>query len=378
MESRFGQDFSQVRVHTDSQAADSATAVSSRAYTVGRDIVFGRGEYAPESDSGRSLLAHELAHVVQQGRTSDDVAPSSSHVEAEAQADAASLSARVASPASVRPSHRFAPTIQRKLKIQGPKEAGDFQWLLTENDAKNFATSGKAPQDVSLKTAAPGKLDDPFRFNILKTIIADTSETLLVRAIGMDTNAPPHDLFKDGKLKASKVSISLRAMGRTILGAGGVTIPSKGRALASDILYSGPVTPNPNESWILYSETWALAHEFGHAFLLFSGASWEHEDTVAAKSGIRTPAGATYAGGVNEFIRDYVEEQTTDVLTPESGLHFSPTAVRKWWEPPPSTGFTGTWLQFKDKHPGAKVSVETVRGKKVLHVCVPGPGEICP
>jgi hypothetical protein len=67
MESRFGQDFSHVRVHTNARAADSATAVNARAYTVGRDIVFGPGEYAPESESGRRVLAHELTHVVQQG-----------------------------------------------------------------------------------------------------------------------------------------------------------------------------------------------------------------------------------------------------------------------------------------------------------------------
>jgi len=67
METRFGQDFSHVRVHTDARAADSARAVNARAYTVGRDIVFGRGEYAPESDGGRRVLAHELTHVAQHG-----------------------------------------------------------------------------------------------------------------------------------------------------------------------------------------------------------------------------------------------------------------------------------------------------------------------
>jgi len=66
MESRFGQDFSQVRVHTDSTAERSANAIDAQAYTVGKDVVFGRGRYAPESGSGRRLLAHELAHVVQQ------------------------------------------------------------------------------------------------------------------------------------------------------------------------------------------------------------------------------------------------------------------------------------------------------------------------
>ncbi len=66
MEPRFGQDFSNVRVHTDSQAADSAGAVNALAYTVGHDVVFGAGQYAPQSPAGKSLLAHELTHVVQQ------------------------------------------------------------------------------------------------------------------------------------------------------------------------------------------------------------------------------------------------------------------------------------------------------------------------
>ncbi|HXP90035.1 MAG TPA: DUF4157 domain-containing protein [Fibrobacteria bacterium] len=67
MESSFGQDFGHVQVHAGSKAAESARAVNARAYTVGRDIVFGAGEYDTRSRIGRGLLAHELAHVVQQG-----------------------------------------------------------------------------------------------------------------------------------------------------------------------------------------------------------------------------------------------------------------------------------------------------------------------
>jgi len=66
LEPRFGHDFADVRVHTDSRAAESARAVEAQAYTVGRDVVFGAGQYAPEATQGRQLLAHELAHVVQQ------------------------------------------------------------------------------------------------------------------------------------------------------------------------------------------------------------------------------------------------------------------------------------------------------------------------
>ena len=61
MEPRFGQDFSHVRVHTGGRAAHSAQAVGALAYTVGRDVVFGSGQYAPETRQGRELLAHGYA-----------------------------------------------------------------------------------------------------------------------------------------------------------------------------------------------------------------------------------------------------------------------------------------------------------------------------
>ena len=65
-EPRFGADFSKVRVHTGSVAASTASAINARAFTVGRDIVFNAGQYAPHSREGQHLLAHELTHVVQQ------------------------------------------------------------------------------------------------------------------------------------------------------------------------------------------------------------------------------------------------------------------------------------------------------------------------
>ena len=71
MEPRFGTDFADVRVHTDPGAAESAREIGARAYTVGGHIVFGGGEYAPAIPEGRSLLAYELAHVVQARGASD-------------------------------------------------------------------------------------------------------------------------------------------------------------------------------------------------------------------------------------------------------------------------------------------------------------------
>jgi hypothetical protein len=66
MEPRFGHDFGGVRVHNDRRAVESAQAVNGLAYTVGRDIVFGVGQYAPQTQAGSRLLAHELSHVMQQ------------------------------------------------------------------------------------------------------------------------------------------------------------------------------------------------------------------------------------------------------------------------------------------------------------------------
>ncbi|MGH9866937.1 MAG: DUF4157 domain-containing protein [Candidatus Polarisedimenticolia bacterium] len=92
MESRFGHDFGHVRIHDDAQAGESARAVSARAYTVGQDIVFAEQQYRPATDDGAALLAHELAHTVQQGglhRSSEDLTLSSENDPAEHQATAA-------------------------------------------------------------------------------------------------------------------------------------------------------------------------------------------------------------------------------------------------------------------------------------------------
>jgi len=69
-EPRFGYDFSNVKIHTSSSAADTAQSINARAYTLGNNVVFNRGEYSPESSQGKHLMAHELTHVVQQGAAS--------------------------------------------------------------------------------------------------------------------------------------------------------------------------------------------------------------------------------------------------------------------------------------------------------------------
>ena len=71
LEPRFGQDFSDVRIHTGAESNDLNNNLQAQAFTTGSDIFFRDGDYSPDSDGGRELLAHELTHVVQQGGSKD-------------------------------------------------------------------------------------------------------------------------------------------------------------------------------------------------------------------------------------------------------------------------------------------------------------------
>ncbi len=89
-ESRMGQDFSAVRIHADSKAADAAQAIQARAFTLGNNIVFNASQYSPDNQEGKKLLAHELTHVVQQGQSQGS---SNSAAAAETEADHAAIQA---------------------------------------------------------------------------------------------------------------------------------------------------------------------------------------------------------------------------------------------------------------------------------------------
>ena len=123
MESRFSHDFSNVRVHIGDRSDESTRALSAIAYTVGRDIVFARGQYAPNSETGNTILVHELAHVMQSASHEDargslELGPPDSPQEREAEEAAAFLAAdgnrRATSSAA------SSGLIQRQLPLPGP------------------------------------------------------------------------------------------------------------------------------------------------------------------------------------------------------------------------------------------------------------------
>ncbi len=103
MEPHFGRDFRTVRVHTDARAADSARAVNALAYTVGRDVVFGGGQYRPRSRAGARLLAHELTHVTQQQGNPPVLARQSPEEKSTDEPEAQALGVEVAPAASQAP-----------------------------------------------------------------------------------------------------------------------------------------------------------------------------------------------------------------------------------------------------------------------------------
>jgi hypothetical protein len=108
-EARFRHDFSRVRVRTDSRAAEAARGVDAIAFTVGRDIVFDAGRYAPFTAEGRAVLAHELTHVVQQ-----DVAPSVGSLAIDTDSSAETEAEQVAAGALATPRPRaVGPVLQR-------------------------------------------------------------------------------------------------------------------------------------------------------------------------------------------------------------------------------------------------------------------------
>ncbi len=131
VEARFGHDFSSVRIHTDTEAARSADTEDAEAYTFGRHIVFGAGRFAPEHAQGRRLIAHELAHVVQQGRGAAAGMSSAQPAQpagAEAQADAAASAAVLPAAAGAVPvavAGTAAPGIAHKKKQRGKGEGDD-------------------------------------------------------------------------------------------------------------------------------------------------------------------------------------------------------------------------------------------------------------
>lgn len=140
METGFGRDFSSIRVHDDARAHDNARNLGARAYAAGDHIVFGEGQYRPETAMGRALIAHELAHSVQQGGVqmkADGPLPAASDAELEGQADRAAAAVTAG---------RSAPALSRI------GTAAVFRTAVGETSPTGSATSEKPGPTAGLPT----------------------------------------------------------------------------------------------------------------------------------------------------------------------------------------------------------------------------------
>ncbi|MFE7621236.1 DUF4157 domain-containing protein [Streptomyces sp. NPDC057496] len=160
MEQRMGADFSDVRVHTDSAAHESAKGVGAHAYTVGNNVVFQRDAYDPSSSQGRTTLAHELTHVIQQrnGPVEGTEAPGgirvsdpSDRFEREAVANAdrvlADPAPAPAPAATAAPAAAPAPAVQRSATEDEDEQPADVQGSFVQREKKGTEEEEEAPPE---------------------------------------------------------------------------------------------------------------------------------------------------------------------------------------------------------------------------------------
>jgi len=160
LEPGFGHDFSHVRVHEGSKAAESASAVNAVAYTVGNHIVFGEGHYAPGTNAGHHLLAHELTHTIQQtgGR------PLGSHLARLAQAKAGLVQRDADTPTNQTPASAPA--------NQTPDDSGPVSLppITGVGEPEDFHMEGGC-DGLRLHGVTDGTFDGG-RFNLINEVVA--------------------------------------------------------------------------------------------------------------------------------------------------------------------------------------------------------------
>lgn len=215
MEPRFGHDFSRVRVHTDARAAESARAVSALAYTVGPDVVFGAGQYAPKKAHGQQLLAHELAHVVQQGQArSGGSLSAATHARSEAEARRAAsaiLDPGVRTPLPLSPA-------AFQVACDNGKRSGKKSFKVTDSDMQYLQSTVRQLMN---------EVDDDTRSRILRNdtvavglVVDPDGDPTLVYTAAQNRTYPSLRKAAD-KLGIARWTATPRAEGRGAVGAPG-------------------------------------------------------------------------------------------------------------------------------------------------------------
>ncbi|OOG39367.1 hypothetical protein B0E51_12565 [Rhodanobacter sp. C05] len=319
MEPRFGNDFSKVRLHVDAAAQASAAAEGAMAYSTGHDVVFGAGQYQPDTIPGRWLLAHELAHVVQQREGS--VSESGSGAGAlESEAEQTGMRVALGGNAQVSTA-RGGPSVQF-LKVS----SGGFGKALED------FTSTHAVED-----SAVGLLVKSRSFNALASILDKhyvwSLDPAFMVTRTLKTSSPAktyHDLMlkvgPDGVVTSPSVAAGKRSL--TVTMGGGSRFEPYGSASSypgSDrIILDAPDTPTFIQN---------IAHEATHA---------------AAFVGAPAPAGQTLAQEIDAGIKDEIHaRQSEATILGEVGKYDRAVQAKV-----STVGTTDPWKVQRDFSPG--------------------------
>jgi hypothetical protein len=326
MESRFGHDFSRVRVHTDARAVESARSVNAFAYTVGRDVVFGTGQYTPHSREGRRLLAHELVHVVQQSRGGGFTGPlriDAPHGAAEQEADQVANAVSRGSTLQ-RPASSVSAGLQRMVFVKPAAAAGFILGQFNVMCPGNFgvASDGKTSQitaDCSTSDRTRNKsceclcdtAHDRGRQYTITVKRAEASTRQATLHDGTTANVPDTTVFPSTAGDEEDPAIIMAASGSSVeFGA----FQTNGR-------------PYWYESWRI------LAHELcGHGRLKQRGTGDKgcrraHDVTIATENEIAAEHGGPARGKFNdrrqgEAFLNPVGDRTKVRFSLCNGLHF--------------------------------------------------------
>jgi hypothetical protein len=174
MESHLGFGFGDVRVHTGEEAAESAKAINARAYTIGRDVVFGKGEYEPATSDGKRLLAHELTHVVQQNQAGEPAG-------IQRQAADAAPSATAATPGPTSPTS--APDAGKDAKAAGDRPTG----LIIDDSAQDIEPNQMKRGDFlsQLRAAVNSAAEDALSASTFATLMRPQVSAEIERQFGL-------------------------------------------------------------------------------------------------------------------------------------------------------------------------------------------------
>jgi hypothetical protein len=304
-EPRFGYDFNRVRIHTGSKAAESAQSMNALAYTVGQDIVFGSGQYSAHTSGGRQLLAHELAHTVQQA------GPMAQRVQ---RTEKVTLKLKGRAPLTVVIGGlRFTKdAIDDVLKAGALLPSADQAHIGFKGDQLGYDPNYTAPTD-------------PYRWNKLKEII-DSDAKIQVKKVGLL-----------GTIKVLFITPKGRAVIEDNMRQLGLTLPTETLSKTLDpTATTMTVSPSADTHTVLYTTEMgspadsSMAHElFGHMWLALKGVPWQHPSkpadikargTLSAQHGIRDPFGNIYTGTVQDYIDRYAGSERGMLASPTQNV----------------------------------------------------------